>query len=203
MRWLTRTLADVPADDGWLTARERAVLATLKLPPRRESWRLGRWTAKALLGPDAEIVAAADGAPEVTGSTVSLSLSHRAGRGLAVASADCVAGCDIELIEPRSPGFVADWLSPPEQEAVAGLTGEALALAVNLRWTGKEAAAKVRREGLRLDVRDAVVTPSGDGSGWSRLEVAWGTERLNGWWLREEDFVLAVVTDPAAPAPER
>ena len=204
-RWLTCSAADVPAGDGWLTPRERAVLAGLRLAPRRDSWRLGRWAAKALCGPAAEVLAAADGAPELTGSDRSLSLSHRAGRALAVVGDGCVVGCDLELLEPRSPGFVTDWLAEEEQAAVAEVRGEALALAVNLRWTGKEAAAKVLREGLRLDVRDAVVTPEPERpGGWAPLAVGWrdGPE-LCGWWRREAGFVLAVVTDPATPAPVR
>ena len=44
-----------------------------------------------------------------------------------------------------------DWLAPEEQALAAGDS-----TAANLVWTAKEAAAKVRREGLRLDVRSAV-----------------------------------------------
>src|SRR3954447_17285253 len=117
-RWLTRSLGDVPAADEWLSARERAVLAGLRVAKRRDDWRLGRWTAKAALGAGVEILAAADGAPEAWREgkrlPVSLSLSHRDGLALAaVAEAPSVVGCDLERLEPRSAGFVLDWLPPP------------------------------------------------------------------------------------------
>ena len=105
------------------------MLAGLRIAPRRDAWRLGRWTAKAAasaflaLPPERiEILAAPDGAPEVWVSgeraAVSLSLSHRAGRALAVvAAAPAVVGCDLEVVEPRSDAFVREWLAEPEQAA--------------------------------------------------------------------------------------
>ena len=60
----------------------------------------------------------------------------------------------------------------------------------NLVWTAKEAAAKVRREGLRLDVRRAVVAPAGAGAAdgaWRALRVEWddGAAPTAGWWRAE------------------
>ena len=97
-RWTARWQADVPLGDAWLSARERAVQAALRVARRRADWRLGRWTAKAAVGgvcgvgPErVEVLAAPDGAPEpfVDGRPValSLSISHRAGHALAVVSA--------------------------------------------------------------------------------------------------------------------
>ena len=69
--WLTSSAAEVPPGDAWLSPRERAVLAGLRLAKRRDDWRLGRWTAKAAVavrldvGPQrVEVLAAADGAPD-------------------------------------------------------------------------------------------------------------------------------------------
>src|SRR5512133_1913220 len=45
--WLTRSFADVPADDGWLAPGETEVLAGLRVEKRRADWRLGRFAAKA------------------------------------------------------------------------------------------------------------------------------------------------------------
>jgi 4'-phosphopantetheinyl transferase len=199
--WLTRSHADVPAGDGWLGARERAVLAGLRFEKRRADWRLGRWAAKAALGPDVEVLAAADGAPEAwLGSArlpVSLSLSHRDGVALvAVADAPAVVGCDLERLEPRSEAFVHDWLAPSEQ-ALAGADRVRLP---NLFWTAKEAAAKLRREGLRLDVRAAVTRlEDGDAGGWRPWVVEWAGEALvtRGWWREQGGFVLAVASEPA------
>jgi 4'-phosphopantetheinyl transferase len=205
--WLTRSPADVPAGDTWLGERERVVLAGLQRPKRRADWRLGRWTAKAalaaMLGEDPariEVLAAADGAPEAwldgAPAPVSISLSHRADRALAaVAAAPCVVGCDLELLEPRSPAFVRDWLAPEEH-----------GIEPNLAWTAKEAAAKVRREGLRLDVRSAVTRLSAGppDDGWQPLTVEWTREGIEtrGWWRVEDGYVMTLAATPV-PAPPR
>jgi hypothetical protein len=119
--WLTRWLADVPPDDGWLSPGEREVLAGLRVEKRRSDWRLGRFTAKTAVArwlgvpiSHVEIVAAADGAPEARldggAAPVSPSLSHHAERALVVVGdAATSLGCDLELIEPRSRAFVSDW----------------------------------------------------------------------------------------------
>jgi 4'-phosphopantetheinyl transferase len=216
--WLTRSLADVPADDGWLGPVEAQVLAGLRVEKRRADWRLGRFAAKAAVAtwlgvPSArvEIVAAPDGAPEawIDGrrAPVSLSLSHRAGRALAaVGEADMALGCDLELIEPRSPAFLTDWLAPPEQAIVARAGADRADLTANLLWTAKEAAAKVLREGLRLDVRQAVATPDGldsTSAGWRGLLITWADDgaRVTGWWRAEPRWVMAVAAEPPPSAP--
>jgi 4'-phosphopantetheinyl transferase len=157
-----------------------------------------------------EVVAAADGAPEARldgrPAPVALSLSHRAERALAVVSDPGTAlGCDLEWIEPRSRAFVSDWLAPAEQALVEG-AGARRDLAANLLWTAKEAAAKVRREGLRLDVRGAVADPGdleGAGPEWRRLVVSWpdGPRPTRGWWRAEPDWVMAVAGEPAPGVP--
>jgi 4'-phosphopantetheinyl transferase len=215
--WLTRERAEVPEHDGWLSEREREVLATLRVEKRRGDWRLGRWAAKSAVASwrevpaeAVEVLAAEDGAPEalIEGGEagVSLSLSHRAGRALAVVGdAPAALGCDLEVIEARSPAFVREWLRPAEQEMVGGLNGERRDLAANLAWSAKEAVTKARREGLRLNVRQATVEPvglTGSAGPWERLRVAWedGPTEL-GWWRREPSWVMAVVGDPAPEAP--
>jgi 4'-phosphopantetheinyl transferase len=215
--WLTRALADVPAHDRWLSEREREILSTLRIPKRRSDWRLGRWTAKAAVAAwegfpvaDVEILAAADGAPEALAGgarmPLGLSLSHRAGRALvAVGSVSGALGCDLEALEPRSPAFVRQWLRPAERRVLNGLDGELRDLAANLLWTAKEAASKVRREGLRLNLRQATVEPghlAQSRSPWKRLRVSWedGPVEL-GWWRREPGWVMAVLSDPASDAP--
>jgi 4'-phosphopantetheinyl transferase len=217
--WLTRSLADVPGDDRWLTRRERDVLGSLRFPKRRADWRLGRWTAKAAvstwLGVPAAgvaIVAATDGAPAAwvddAPAPVVLSLSHRAGRGLAaVADAGCGVGCDLELVEPRSDAFVGDWLAPEELSLAAFGDPDERARLVNLLWTAKEAAAKVRREGLRLDVRGAVTRLDGTlarSPGWHPMAVDWRSDGLStrGWWRTEPGWVMAIAAEPG-PAPPR
>jgi 4'-phosphopantetheinyl transferase len=218
--WLSRSLADVPAGYGWLGEREREVLAGLRFERRRNDWLLGRWTAKAAVSGwlsipinEVEILAAPDGAPDAwigaERAPVSISISHRGGRSFAVLDdSPAVAGCDLELIEPRSAAFVSDWLSPGEQSFVAACDRLQRPLLANLIWTAKEAASKVRRAGLRLDVRRAEVTlrddPVGAGQ-WHALEVAWGEDRPStcGWWRTEPGWVMSVAGEPAPERPQQ
>lgn len=215
--WLTRELADVPSHDRWLSELELAVLSGLRTPKRRADWRLGRCAGKAAVAawrgvpPEAVTIAAAeDGAPEASiegeGAGVSLSLSHRAGRALAaVADAPTAVGCDLEAIEPRSPAFLREWLDPAEREMVGEEPGRRRDLAANLVWTAKEAASKARREGLRLNVRQATVEAEDlarSAGQWLPLRVVWQEGRADrGWWREDLAWVMAVVSDPGSEAP--
>lgn len=216
--WLTRSLADVPAADGWLSPRERETLADLHVPKRRADWRLGRWAAKAAIcawigAPPAsvEVVAAASGAPEalVGGERApeALSLSHRGGRALAVvADAGVAIGCDLEVAEPRSEAFLSTWLAPAERASVETAGSAGRSRLANVLWTAKEAAAKACREGLRVDVRGALVElewkPWVDRE-WRPLSVHWDGEGVtaHGWWREEKGWAFAFVSDPPTPAP--
>jgi len=219
--WLSRHAADVPAGDDWLCDAERRVQHKLRLRRRRADWRLGRWTAKcavgAWLGIEPELIAALrapDGAPEawLNGSPlpVSLSISHRAGRALAVVGpVSAAVGCDLELIEPRSGAFVREWLDPAEQRLVADHPGDGFTLFANAVWSAKEAATKVLREGLRLNVRHALVSMDGSeddadagGDGWRAVRVDWREgASAAGWWRVEEPFVIVVLSDPPLGPP--
>ncbi len=217
--WLTCSLAEVPSGEAWLGPRERATLARLRIAKRRADWRLGRHTAKsavgALLGVDLgriEIVPAPGGAPAAyldgVRADVELSLSHRAGRGLAVtASRGAALGCDLELIEVRSDAFVEEWLAPAERELVRRAPATERAWLTNLLWSAKEAAAKARGEGLRLDVRHAEVAigASAADADWRPLHVDWGgrpPERDMGWFRREPEWVMTVVGGDPGTAPK-
>ena len=215
--WLSQHLAEVPSGEEWLGENERRVLASMHAERRRSDWRLGRWTAKAALsswlGVSArriEVLAGGDGAPEAwldgAPAALSVSLSHRGGRALAaVADSPQIAGCDLELVERRSDAFVREWLARPEQRLISSCTGEQRALVANLIWAAKEAAAKVRREGLRLDIRRAVVSVDIDGQSeeWRPLQVNWGDGggTTIGWWRAEPRWVMVVAGDPAPAVP--
>lgn len=214
--WLTACAADVPVGDAWLSAAERRVLAELRVEKRRADWRLGRWAAKQAVAEvhhvgagRIEVLAAHDGAPEAwldgARMPLSLSLSHRSGRALAVVAPGRIAvGCDLELIETRSGAFVREWLTPVEQALLASREGLEHARLANLLWTAKEAAAKVRREGLRLDVRGARVElrPGGrtGAAGWQPLRVVWNdAPPTDGWWRDEPGWVMAIAGAPEPP----
>src|SRR5271166_1370926 len=134
--FLEQSEADLPAGNDWLSVSERAGLNALRVPKRRADWRLGRWTAKralsiylSMLGDhqalaDIEIRPAASGAPEAfianRPASAAISLSHCDGSALCtVAPSGTALGCDLELVEPRSDAFVADYFTVEEQELVA------------------------------------------------------------------------------------
>jgi 4'-phosphopantetheinyl transferase len=217
--WLSCSQVDVPDGDGWLSPRERATLAALRLERRRMDWRLGRWTAKhavrASMGacaPSAldavEIIAAPDGAPEafVAGraALLAMSLSHRDGVAVcAVAPNKTAIGCDIEAVEARSDAFVADWFTEEERAVVPAWPLSSRALVTALVWSGKESALKALREGLRLDTRDVEVrfgvSPRSEGLRWESFAVVGpgGQCCFAGRWRHHLGHVFTVV----APAP--
>jgi 4'-phosphopantetheinyl transferase len=217
VHWLLCHARDVPAGESWLTPGERRVLGGLRMAKRRRDWRLGRWTAKralaawlarsgeAAVAEAIEIAAAADGAPEAFRGDrplpCALSLSHRGGWGLcAVGPPRTALGCDLELVEMRSPEFAADYLTEEERRLAAGLPGE---VGPSLLWSAKESALKAARVGLRADARSVQVRRlEGDGAGgWQPLEVD-GPEpgtRRKGWWRREGECLVSLVAS-AAPA---
>ena len=213
--WLEQPAAEVPEDDLWLAAAERSRLSGLRVPKRRSEWRLGRWTAKralaGTLGPLAlaaiEIRAAPSGAPEafVDGrrAPLAISLSHREGLALcAVAPEGAALGCDLEVVEPRSFAFVADYFTTEEQALTARAADRWQTVA--LLWSAKESALKAIRAGLRLDTRrvSAAARCAPWGAVWHPLEVRIGVARVfQGWWRREGDLIRTVVADPPPSSP--
>jgi 4'-phosphopantetheinyl transferase len=117
-------------------------------------------------------------------------------------------GCDLELVEPRTPGFVRDVLTDAERRHVeradaVGRHDEA----ANLLWSAKESALKLLGTGLRRDtgsVEVVVPDPAPDAAahGWGALRVvAAGNGVLPGWWRRDGRFLLTVVADDEVPPP--
>ena len=221
LRWLSQCMADVATDDGWLSSREAAWVARMRFPKRRSEFRLGRWTAKRALalslGRDAsagalraiEIDRAPDGAPlplvDGRPAEAYVTMTDRADQAVClVGPPGTTLGCDLEIVEPRSDAFVADFLTPAEQRLVASAgDGEARDLVANLVWCGKESALKVLRTGLRRDTRSVEVSFQ-DGprvDGWAPLSVrAFEGTVFPGWWQRFGAFVLTVAaTEPFAP----
>ena len=188
---------DVPESDEWLGPRERECARRLGLPRRRAAWRAGRWAAKravaecmALEPGRVEILPAADGAPEAWAGDellpVSVSLSHRDGVAAAVAAPRGYdAGCDVEVVEPRSAGFAADWFTAEERAAVERAAPSARDELVALIWSAKESVLKVLRTGLRVDTRSVEVALARDG-----FEADTAERTICGWWKRDGRFVI-------------
>lgn len=213
MRWLARGEPALPADLGWLTPGEARYAAGLRYTKRYTEYLLRRLAAKhavvATLGLDGglarvEIRNAPGGAPYVLvdgrPAGVDVSVSDRAGWAVCLVGTGAV-GCDLELVEPRGPGFVRDFLTAAEQSAVAASADPSVT--ANLVWSAKESALKVLRTGLRRDTRGVEVTIySGQTDGWSPLSVRTVEgDRFPGWWRRDGRFVLTVASRVEAPPP--
>jgi 4'-phosphopantetheinyl transferase len=162
--WFEQSAADVPAADYWLSPAEAAVVSSMPIPKRRQDWRLGRWTTKcairAYLHPEAfafgdiELKLAPSGAPVAflanAPAPLAISLSHRDGRALcSIAPSGVQHGCDLELIEPRSGAFAADYFTDREQADVLQLGPEHRDAALTLLWSLKECVLKALQVGLR------------------------------------------------------
>jgi 4'-phosphopantetheinyl transferase len=222
--WLEQTAADLPAENDWLSASETVCLNAMRFAKRRADWRLGRWAAKRALSAYLDVPAhpqvlkkmeirpAASGAPEAyfdnQPAAVTISLSHsNAVAACAVAMAGVELGCDLEMVEPRSDAFVADYFTTEEQGLVARASATDRSQLMTLLWSGKESALKALREGLRLDTRSVIVIPGNaafDCLEWSPMEVRHTGPRVldhrtfRGWWQYTEGRVRTLV---AAPSP--
>ncbi|MGA7560176.1 MAG: 4'-phosphopantetheinyl transferase superfamily protein [Terriglobales bacterium] len=235
--WLEQTEADVPSENDWLSEKEALFLDTLRFAKRRADWRLGRWTAKCALSvyldvpghldlfKKLEIRPAPSGSPEVffdeLAAPVTISLSHRAGRAIcAVAMSGVKLGCDLEIVEPRSDAFVADYLTVEEQALVADTAAADRDRLLALVWSAKESALKALGAGLRLDARCVIVNPiveSFDLISWSPLQVRHTGGRdsgdrctkdrcpedqlFQGWWQHAGVIMRTVVAEPAPNLP--
>lgn len=227
MYWLEQTEMNVPTVDDWLSPNEQAWLNTMRFAKRRRDWRLGRWTAKKALAlyflylkpptdprllANIEIRAAPSGAPEAylgnQPAAAAISISHRAGiAACAVTTPDVELGCDLEMVEPRSEAFVADYFATAEQSLVAQAPVADRLRLLAILWSAKESALKALHQGLRLDTRSVVVSLSAallDSPGWNTMQVSQVDGRtFRGWWQHAEGLVRTVVSAPPLNPPIR
>jgi 4'-phosphopantetheinyl transferase len=222
MKWLARSENDLPDDHSWLGPGEAKRVTSLRYTKRRTDYLLTRWTTKetvarllGLTGDRAsfrriEVRNHSSGAPEAyfDGRPLdfAISLTDRAGWAVCLMSSELKqVGCDLELVEPRSPGFVRDYFTDGEQRFVADASDEiGRQVAANLLWSAKESALKVLRTGLRRDTRsvDVLVANEPRTGGWMPLTLR-TTEGvvLPGWWRRFGAFLLTVAADQATSPP--
>lgn len=226
IEWHEQNDTDVPGDDRWLGPRELATLACLRFAKRRADWRLGRWTAKLsvaaclCLPPSREtfrrleIRSAPSGAPQVffaeQPAAVAISLSHRSGMAVC-AAVPCsnpafLLGCDIELIEPRSEAFLADYFTEEEQALVRDAPPAGCWSLVALLWSAKESLLKALQSGLRADTRSVNVSlafppPTGI-AGWHVFHAHHrDCSVLTGWWYERAGLVRTLVAARTAERP--
>jgi 4'-phosphopantetheinyl transferase len=232
--WLEQTESDLPAENDWLSASEVIRLDGMRFAKRRTDWRLGRWTAKRALAiylnlpshpralSDIEIRPAQPGAPEVfvtnQPAAFTISLSHRGGAAAcAIALPEVEVGCDLEIVEPRSDAFIADYFTAEEQQLIEGTSAAERPLLLALLWSAKESALKALRTGLRLDTRSVKVnlvpalrnederaqnrslafTSSYRLDTWQPLHVGYeGGQVFHGWWQNADNLVRTMVASP-------
>jgi len=220
--WLEQSEADVPEENDWLSPSEVMVLERLRIARRRAQWRLGRWTAKRALAacldsperaPQFAKIAiwpAPSGAPqaffEEKPAALTISISHREERAIcAVAGSGVELGCDLELIEPHSDAFVADYFTAEERALVARHLAAEQPRILALLWSGKESALKALGAGLRLDTRSVIVELADAPASvhdWSPFQVSCaGGKLFHGWWQQAERMVRTVVAAPPPASP--
>ena len=220
VRWLSQGLDDVPEGNGWLSPVEAERLATMRYAKRSSEFLVSRATSKQAIAravglphddPAAlrriEVRHKPTGAPApfVDGAPTGLAMSStdRADRAVCVVGegGGIAIGCDLELVEERSPGFVASYLTPDEQRVVARAADAALT--ANLLWSAKESALKVLETGLRRDTRTVEVRLGTEVvDGWSALEVHPAEGGVfPGWWRREGRFLLSVAASVPIASP--
>ena len=225
--WLEQTEAHLPTVDDWLSPNEQALLNAIRFAKRRSDWRLGRWTAKNALAlyflylklpadpqvlASIEIRSASTGAPEAyfgnQPAAATISLSHRAGiAACAVTMPGVELGCDLEMVEPRSDVFVADYFTTAEQSFIAQACVADRPRLLAMLWSAKESTLKALHEGLRLDTRSVIVSPGDavfDLHGWSPMQVNYVDGRtFCGWWQHGDGIVRTVVAAPPPNPPIR
>ena len=211
--WLACEEGEPPAADDWLSDRDRKRFSTMTYTKRYEEARLSRWTAQSAVAmfsghddpAEVQVSNNPDGSPwarTADGQPVAISSTDRAGWAVSVVTeGECRIGCDLELVEPRSPLFVRDYFTGKEQAFLSRATLD-FDLAANLIWSAKESALKVLRTGLRRDTRTVEVDiPAPSDDDWSPLSVTADDAVFPGWWRRFGDFLLTVAVDQAVPVP--
>lgn len=233
LHWFACGEDRIPAGINWLHPAEQRRLAHYRFTKRRTEYCLrraaGKYAVAAALGLPAErpadlrrigVLTAPGGAPYVVVDDapvgLEVSLTDRAGYAVCLLGPEGASravgglGVDVEIVEPRTQGFVRDFLTRREQRWLTGqLVGDpdAYAAGANLVWSAKEAALKVQRVGLRADTRsvDVSVLRGHRPDAWSRLTVDHQGGAYPGWWRRDGVFLLTVVTrypcEPPDPMP--
>ena len=193
------SLGDPAVPPPFLSPKERATYATLRVAKRRADWLRGRLTLKRLAQRVARsnehadlaleaisVEAAPDGAPTVTVldprrrslELRSVSLSHSAGVAFCALAAGSTVGVDLELVEPRSAAFAEDYFTAAEQAQMAACSPSDRPMVVTALWSAKEAVLKAHRLGLTVDTRAlSCRLERARRHGWRRFRWTWDTAR--------------------------
>jgi 4'-phosphopantetheinyl transferase len=160
--------------DALLDADVRRRLTALRRPEDRERHATGAALSDALArihgGPGARVVRRRGEAPAVEGAVrpasggeLYVSVAHGGGWVVISVTALAPVGVDVEPVarDLDVDGLAAQVLAPAERDVLDGiLAAEARRRALLMWWTRKEAVLKATGDGLRIDPRDVVLSPS-------------------------------------------
>ncbi len=223
MWWIAHGEDDVPASSAWLSPHEREHLASIRFTKRRDEYVTRRWTTKQAVARVLELDRSPaglarieirhrdSGAPyvQLDGeiAAIDVSMSDRSGWAVCLVGSpgtmtSGTVGIDLEVVEPRTTGFVTDYFTAAEQTYVRDLPVDRHDETANLIWSAKEAALKVMQVGLRVDTRTVEVDFDGERQidGWSAMTVTGRNGPMPGWWRRSGVFLLTIAfAEPADP----
>lgn len=155
LRWMTYDPAQAGELEALLSPEERERVARYTHAGRRQSFTLGRATARTLLAERLRIApaqvplrVAEDGGVDVDGAAVTVSIAHSGAHAVA-AIAERAVGIDLEGIARRHESLPRFLLHPDEYAAFDALPLDPVRAAI-LYWTLKEATLKALRTGFRL-----------------------------------------------------
>lgn len=195
IRWMTYDPAQAGALEVLLSEEERVRLASYRHAGRQREFVLGRAAARTLLAErlgldpaQVPLAVADDGAVDVPGAGLQLSIAHSGAHAVAAVAPRAV-GIDLERIARRHPDLPRFLLRADEREALAALPLDRTRAHV-LCWTLKEATLKALRTGFRLSPKKL------------RLEIDWpaqaalvhvaGGTTLHSRFAERDDCYLAV-----------
>lgn len=226
MWWLAHGEHEVPTTLEWLSPHEREHLMSIRYTKRRDEYVTRRWTTKQAIATVLELDRSPSslerievrhresGAPyvQIDGAMadIDVSMSDRAGWAVCLVGPPGVRavgtlGIDLEIVEPRTDGFIADFFTAAERDHVRSLAdADARHVAANLIWSAKEAALKVQQVGLRADTRTVEVQLHGAprADGWAAMTVVGADGPMPGWWRRDGVFLLTIACDAPCEPPQ-
>jgi len=117
-----------------------------------------------------------------------------------------LVGCDLEVVEARSPAFLEDYFTTQEQAALRAAPAAERDRLATLFWAAKESVLKALRVGLRADTRRIGAEMSGEPGAdedWCRLKVQdTKSDRSFGCWSRMlGELTVVLVTSPPTGEP--
>lgn len=213
--WLKQQQSDLPDHLNWLSTNEQKYLANLRFPRRRDSWILGRWTAKQtlikyhkqlsipsdLLLSEIEISKRESGAPNIKFQdeilALSLSLSHCEDVAVAmISNRKKYIGIDIERIAHRDQNFIEDYFTINEQLWIRTADKFNENIKSTMLWSAKESVTKALETGLRISTQSIEILSATEqnGEGWIEFNatVKDAPTDWQGWWRCEDNFILTM-----------